>query len=1028
MGLSCRQAGLSTLSGAHLLYPRAYLTETFVAETGSLEIRVLGQFELLVDSRALPVSGAGERALLARLASSPGQVVTADRLIDDLWEDRLPADPRNALQLRVSKLRKLIGAALVREPAGYRLDVAENDVDASSFRQLVARRRFEEALSLWRGAPYAEFINQGWARVEAGELVELRAVAVEERMQGRLDGGEAAGLVPELVALVAEDPLRERLRGQLMQALYRSGRTADALATYRELRQLLRDELGLTPSVALRQLEEAILREDASLAEPTAPPQSSSNLPALLTRVIGRDEELNKVPQLLERSRLVTLVGPGGAGKTTLAIAAGGRIAERYRHGAWFVPLANVRDPSQLASAVADTIGVSDPDARSISRVVSAWLSTRNALLVVDNCEHLIDACAELVQEFLASAASLNVIATSREPLGVPGEVQLRVPPLGADDAVRLFAERAAAVRPDFALDGIEQDVRRVAERLDGMPLAIELAAARVNTMTVEEILVGLEDRFGLLTRGPRTAEERHRTLRSVVDWSYELLGDYERSLLRRLAVFRGGWTLEAASSVAADVADVRDSLSGLVDRSLIAVEGARFGMLETIRAYSEARLVECGEDTDVRRQHARYYTSLAEQAEPNLRGSEQAVWLSRLRGDDANFRVALDWAREDAEDPLLAFRLAGALGWYWYVGRQMDGLAQLRTTLETSGGAGPARARALQALSLAARPAGCIVHASNEAADAARESLTLFGEGEPERAALSRLLLAVQGVAEGDMQIHLREVDLARRVLESHGDIWGTALADFVEMEIRLHHGAVDEALPYGDRAADAFDSLRDDWGRSAVRLHLGHGLRLAGRTDEAEEVLDLAVELSRETGLPNNLARSYVELGEAALHRGAPEDAEVWFDAAEEIAADVGSETLLALVLLGRGAVGRWRADIPAAEAYYHQALEISLVAEIPRGEARARAGLAATALDSGEIETAVAQLNETVEIARRIGDQALVALALEQSSRAAAAAGDEAERARLLNEADKLRLQQGRPRSGLEQRDIPAPVRAD
>ena len=503
------------------------------------------------------------------------------------------------------------------------------------------------------------------------------------------------------------------------------------------------------------------------------------------------------------------------------------------------------------------------------------------------------------------------------------------------------------------------------------------------------------------------------------------MLGDAERALLRYLSVFRG-WTLEAAAaSVDCDAADVLDPLSALVDRSLVVAESGRFRMLETIRAYAEARLMDSGEYPQARGRHARYYTALAERAEPELRGGEQGAWLSRLRDDDANFRVALDWARQDVDDPDLAMSLAGALGWYWYVGRQMDGLAQLRATLEAPGGCGPARARALQALSLAARPAGCIVHASNEAAEAARESLMLFGDGDAERAALSRLLLAVQGVAEGDMHAHLGEVDRARRVLRSHDDVWGTALADFVEMEIRLHHGAVDEALPYGERAAAAFDSLRDDWGRSAVRLHLGHGLRLAGRTGEADEVLDLAVELSRETGLPNNLARSYVELGEAALQRGAADRAEVWFDAAEEIAADVGSETLLALVLLGRGAVGRWRRDTSAAQGYYHQALEISLAAEIPRGEARARAGLAATALDAGEIETAVAQLSETVAIARRIGDLALVAVALEQSSRAAAADGDEPERARLLHEADELRSQQGRPRGALEQRDIPAPV---
>ena len=288
---------------------------------------------------------------------------------------------------------------------------------------MVSERQYDEALAIWRGVPYGEFVDQGWALVEATELSELRAWALEASMAVRLDAGEGASLVPELVALVAEDPLRERLRGQLMHALYRSGRTPNALATYREFRQLLRDELGLTPSVELRRLEEAILREDPSLDQEASEPSSISRLPVPLTRLIGRDVELGRVPELLERSRLLTLVGPGGAGKTSLAIVAGRQIADRYRHGAWFVPLANVRDASELPSAVAEAIGVSDPpDPPPIWGVVSAWFSTRHVLLLVDNCEHLIEGCAQpAVEELLASAASVNVIATSREPLGIPG-------------------------------------------------------------------------------------------------------------------------------------------------------------------------------------------------------------------------------------------------------------------------------------------------------------------------------------------------------------------------------------------------------------------------------------------------------------------------------------------------------------------------------------------------------------------------------------------------------------------------------
>ncbi len=719
-------------------------------EARTVEIRVLGPFELLVDGSVVPVRAAGERALLARLATAPGRIVGADSLIDDLWQGELPADPRNALQLRVSKLRKLVGAVLVTEPFGYRLEIGEEDVDAGRFRRLVRERRYEDALSLWRGAPYAEFSDQGWADAEAGQLIELRASADDEWAEQRLDAGESAALVPELVARVAADPFRERPRGQLMHALYRSGRTADALASYQDYRRRLRDELGLSPSVTLRHLEEAILREDPSLDFRLPAPESMVNLPAALVRLIGREAELRSVPELFDHSRLVTFVGPGGAGKTSLAIAAAGQIANRFRHGVWFVPLAQLRDPSHLPAAVADALGLSDPDARSVSRVVSLWLATHNALLVVDNCEHLIDECAQYLREVLGAAAGVSVLATSREPLGIPGEVQLRVPPLATDDAVLLFCERARAVRPDYSIDGVEDRVREIAVGLDGMPLAIELAAARVNTMTVAEISARLDDRFALLTSGPRTAHERHRSLRAVVDWSYDLLGELERQLLRRLAVFRGGWTLEAAAACVDMTADdVMDPLSALVDRSLVVTDDGRFRSLETIRAYAEARLVESGEYEQARERHALYYTALAERAEPELRGGAQGAWLARLRAEDANLRLAGDWAREHADDhPDVAFRLAGSLGWYWYVGRQMEGRAQIRMTLAAGGAATAAvRARTLQALSLSARPAGCIVHPSDEAAQAARDSLALFADDDAQRAALSRLLLAVQGV-----------------------------------------------------------------------------------------------------------------------------------------------------------------------------------------------------------------------------------------------------------------------------------------
>ena len=742
-----------------------------------MEIRLFGPLEVVLDGRTLPVAGQSERSLLAALACSADRVVAVDRLIDDLWGEDLPANPTNALQVRVSKLRRQLGGRITTEAAGYALDLEPDDVDVLAFARLVSAGRFEEALALYRGPPLAEFRDQEWARAEATRLQELYLAAVEEHVERRLREGGDVALVSELEALVAAHPLRERLRGQLMLALHRSGRSADALARYQEGRRLLRDELGLDPSDALQQLEGAILRQEEALQGP-AKSRPTTNLPARLSSFIGRDADVSRAMSALGRNRLVTLTGPGGAGKTSLAVEVAGRAASSYRDGVWFVPLAGVTDPARLPVTLAEALDIADP-ALAPRKLLGAWLAQRDVLLVVDNCEHLVDACAGLVEHLLRSAApGTRILTTSREALGVPGEVQLPVPPLQDAEAVALFVDRAASVDPAFELGTDENVVQEICRHLDGMPLAIELAAARVSVLPVVEIGKRLDDRFRLLTGGPRTAEARHRTLRATIDWSHDLLTEPQRVLLRRLSVFRGGWTLQAAEAVCVGggvtSADALDLLTALVAQSLVVASGGRFRLLETIRQYASDRLVEAGEAEALRERHARYFLELAERAEPELRRSHQSDWLERLRAEDDNFQLALGWCRERAADePDLGLRLAAALGWYWYVGRQVEGRRELAAVLDaTSGGSPGARARVLQALSLALRPAGCIVHPSREAAEAARQSLELFsGASDPGRAAISRLLLAVEGVAGGDVAGCLQEVAAARVTLAERGD-----------------------------------------------------------------------------------------------------------------------------------------------------------------------------------------------------------------------------------------------------------------
>ena len=599
-----------------------------------------------------------------------------------------------------------------------------------------AAELLREALGLWRGPPLAEFAYDEFAQSAVVRLGEARLAAFEDRIEADLACGCHAELVGELQALVSEHPLRERLRGQLMVALYRSGRQADALRCYQEGRTTLVDELGIDPGPALQHLEAAVLAHDPALDPPAVSrtddvadvpgrPSAGRSLPwaamtGSLTSFVGRTTELVEVTKLVGEARLVTITGPGGAGKTRLAVEVGTQLQASVPDGVWLVELAPLSDPSSLPRAVAAVLGVREPTSvaptpgggtegplRDGERLVE-YLGAKNALLVFDNCEHLVEAVAGLVRRLLAHCSQLRVLATSREPLAVPGEVQWPIPPLGSpavgaseaevasSEAVRLFTQRAAAVQPSFILTPkTALVVADICRRLDGIPLAIELAAARVKVLPVAQIAERLDDRFHLLTGGMRTALPRHRTLAALVDWSYDLLTEPERIGFEALSVFVGGCPLDAAEHVCAgagvDPGDVIDVVAHLVDKSLlVAGQGpdgtARYRMLETLRQYGLDKLATAGRLDADRQRHLEWCLALAEQAEPQMRGASQRQWLDRLEADHDNLRAALDWAiRRDDTEP--ALRLGGALAWFWWVrGHQREGRAWLEDALATEG------------------------------------------------------------------------------------------------------------------------------------------------------------------------------------------------------------------------------------------------------------------------------------------------------------------------------------------------------
>jgi predicted ATPase len=531
-------------------------------------------------------------------------------------------------------------------------------------------------------------------------LEELRLAATEDRIEADLRLGRGAELITELTTLVAAHPLRERLVGALMRALSQAGRPAEALTVYDQTRMALADQLGADPSPELSDVHTAILRGQIATVERSAvDPARRTNLRASLTSFIGRDADVGQVRELIGEYRLTTLTGPGGSGKTRLAVEVSRTLLDQMPDGVWLVELAPVADGADLPSVVQAAMGMreqtlidrgvaDDP----INRLTAA-LRTRCAVLVLDNCEHLIGAAATLADRLLSECPRLRILATSREPLGITGEAVLPVeplalPPSDADqnaagllsyDSVRLLVDRARAVRPGFTITDQEaQVVARICRALDGMPLAIELAAARLRTMSATQLADRLDDRFGLLTGGSRTAMPRHQTLRAVVDWSWELLSDAERALLRRLAIFVGGATLEAAEQVctgdAVDISDVLDLLTALANKSLLVVDpvgaATRYRMLETIRAYGLEQLDAAGEREEIRRAHATYFLELAESAEPYSRRAEQLVWLRRLRADHDNINAAIRGAIA-AGDAQTAVRLVATVGWYWWLGGQ---------------------------------------------------------------------------------------------------------------------------------------------------------------------------------------------------------------------------------------------------------------------------------------------------------------------------------------------------------------------
>jgi predicted ATPase/DNA-binding SARP family transcriptional activator len=908
-----------------------------------MQIGMLGPFKVRTDDGFFAdVPGARLRALLIALALNPGHVVPKATLVDWIWGDHPPSDAANALHRLVSRLRKALPEGVVEgQTDGYRLRVEPDAVDAVRFERLVAHarndedpqgvRRLREALALWRGAAMQDVGLPDSTAFDAAvtRLEGLRLTAMEDRFDAEISLGHGVELVTELTDLVAAHPVRERLVAALMRALVATGRDTEALLVYKRTREILADELGVDPSPELSALHVALLRGELGRREENR----KTNLRAELTSFVGKDADVAAVRELIAEHRLTTLIGPGGSGKTRLATETARTLLGDLPDGAWLVELAAIGADGDVAQATLAALRLRDallgeaPDAEPTDRVIAA-VRGRAMLLILDNCEHVIESAATFAHRVLGECQRLRILATSREPLGITGEALWPVAPLvlpAADadpgeiesaPAVRLLQDRASAVRKDLATDAHTlSTLARVCRALDGMPLAIELAAARLRTMSLDQLANRLDDRFRLLTGGSRTALPRHRTLRAVIDWSWELLTDAERVVLRRLSVFSGGASLEAAERVCAgdavETGQVLELLTALTEKSLVLTEGdrtPRYRMLGTIKEYAEQRLAEAAESELTRRTHRAYFTELAEIAEPHLRRAEQLEWLATLEVEHDNIGAAMRGALAAGEAGG-AMRLAAAAGWYWWLGgHKAEGNELIMAATAMPGEvADEIRAVVYAFVSMFVVSGRSDQYAAEEWIHKVYEISQRVQHRHPAlrfAASLERLLHGPDALLS------------AFEPLIADEEPWVRALA-------RLQHGKMRIMLGHGGRDADAyletalteFRALGERWGISFALTELADRIAMRGEFAGACEYYEQAIAVVTEVGAIEDVVR--MRSRQAQLYRllGDEESSAAAMAEAQRSAERVAWPEALAELALSKAELARWSGDAEQA-----------------------------------------------------------------------------------------------------------------
>jgi predicted ATPase/DNA-binding SARP family transcriptional activator/DNA-binding CsgD family transcriptional regulator len=864
----------------------------------AIRVWMLGGFRVSVGSRNIEAKQWRLRksaALVKLLALAPGHRLHREQIMDRLWPDSGKRSASNNLRQIAHTARKTLepisdsrhlhsdNESLVLCPGGdLWVDVEAFEEAAATARRSKDPAAYRAVVDLYAGELLPEDRYEEWAQDRREGLRRLYLKLLLELAGVHEERGEYGPAVDALRRVIAEDPINEEAHTGLMRLYALSGRQGEALAQYGRLRELLFRELGAEPGTAPRRLHEEIVTGRFPPAQipptghlPEGPPDTNKhNLPAPRDSFVGRAREMVEVKRTLAMTRLLSLTGAGGSGKTRLALEVARDLVGAYSEGVWLVGLAGLTEGALIPQAVAAALGVPEQPGRPLTDTLVDGLRSKEMLLVLDNCEHLIDAAARLLDELLDSCPRLRVLATSREPLGVAGEVRWPIHTLSVPDpqhsstvgelegyeSARLFVERASDKRPDFALtpDNAE-GVAQICRRLDGIPLAMELAAARVGMLSVEQICQRLNESLKLLVGGSRTAVPRQLTLRGTLDWSYELLSGPEQKLFGRLSVFAGGYTLEAAQAVwtgegveGLEAEDVLELLSRLAEKSLVIVTGEegvpRYRMLEPVRQYAQERLEECGETDVVRRRHAEFFLALAKEAEPELTGAHQQAWAERLETEHDNLRAALSWSLEN--EPETALRLAGTLAHFWEIrSRFLEGSRWLEAALRQSG-----RTEAATRAPVLTEAGTFAWHRGDYERSGVlqREALALYRRlGDEGGVAFSLMCLGNQQCEQGDDEGAVPFLEEALAISRRIGDKRTIAYTLWNLAEVARHRGDYEQAKTLGLESQALSREMADKWQLARITGWLGVvTVYSSDDHDAAEGFLKESLALNREIG----------------------------------------------------------------------------------------------------------------------------------------------------------------------------------